>query len=48
MTSTIDSGGEVIRSDRRGRMLVKPEQREDLLDEFAKGERGPKAKGVGS
>lgn len=34
MTSTIDAGGAVIRSDRRGRMLVSPPQREALLDEF--------------
>jgi transposase-like protein len=34
MTSTIDSVGAVIRSDRRGRMLVSPAQREALLDEF--------------
>lgn len=29
-----ESEGAVIRSDRRGRMLVSPEQREALLDEF--------------
>jgi hypothetical protein len=34
MTSTTESEGAVIRSDRRGRMLVSPEQREALLDEF--------------
>ncbi|MBB5353429.1 hypothetical protein HNR46_003690 [Haloferula luteola] len=32
-----ESGGTVIRSDRRGRMLVSPEQREALLDEFERG-----------
>jgi hypothetical protein len=32
-----ESEGAVIRSDRRGRMLVSPEQREALLDEFERG-----------
>jgi hypothetical protein len=36
MTSMVDSGGgsSVIRSDRRGRMLISAPQREALLDEF--------------
>lgn len=34
MTSMTESEGAVIRSDRRGRMLVSSEQREALLDEF--------------
>ena len=34
MTPTIDSADAVIRSDRRGRVLVSAEQREALLDEF--------------
>jgi hypothetical protein len=34
MTPTINSAGAVIRSDRRGRVLVSPERREALLDEF--------------
>jgi len=34
MTSTNECEGAVIRTDRRGRMLVSPEQREALLDEF--------------
>ena len=34
MTSTTDSQDAVIRTDRRGRLLVSPEQRETLLDEF--------------
>ena len=34
MTSTTESDGTVVRTDRRGRMLVSAEQREALLDEF--------------
>lgn len=34
MTSTTESESALIRSDRRGRMLVGAEQREALLDEF--------------
>lgn len=38
MTSIVDSeGGSVIRSDRRGRVLIGAAQREALLDEFDRG-----------